>query len=78
MQVVQELNLVIRGWRNYFKIGNFTKKFQDLDRYLRKRLKKFFLTKKRATQRSFEEWLNHSRLENFYLSGICVNRTRMP
>lgn len=70
--IVNELNPVIRGWRNYFKIGNSTKKFQDLDRYLRKRLRKFFLTRKRSTERSFDEWLSHSRLEYFYLSGICA------
>lgn len=70
--IVNELNPVIRGWRNYFKIGNSTKKFQDLDRYLRKRLRKFFLTRKRSTERSFDEWLSHSKLEYFYLSGICA------
>jgi RNA-directed DNA polymerase len=30
--IVANLNPIIRGWRNYFRVGNSTKKFQDLDR----------------------------------------------
>jgi hypothetical protein len=30
--MVAKLNRIIRGWRNYFRVGNSTKKFQDLDR----------------------------------------------
>ena len=29
---VAKLNPLIRGWRNYVRVGNATKKFQDLDR----------------------------------------------
>ena len=45
-EVVKYLNLVIRGWRNYFRIGNSTKKFQDLDRYVRLRLRQLARTRK--------------------------------
>jgi len=31
-EVIKYLNLIIRGWRNYFRIGNSTMKLQDLDR----------------------------------------------
>jgi RNA-directed DNA polymerase len=30
--MVAKLNLIIRGWRNYFRVGHSTKKCQDLDR----------------------------------------------
>ena len=30
--IVAKLNPIIRGWRNYVRVGNSTKKFQDLDR----------------------------------------------
>ena len=36
--IVAKLNPIIRGWRNYFRVGNSTKKFQDLDRYARQRV----------------------------------------
>jgi len=34
-EVIKYLNRVIRGWRNYFRIGNSTMKLQQLDRYVR-------------------------------------------
>ena len=36
--IVAKLNPIIRGWRNYFRVGHSTKTFQDLDRYVRQRV----------------------------------------
>lgn len=33
-QKVEKLNLLIRGWRNYFQHGNSTKQFKQLDEYV--------------------------------------------
>jgi len=33
-KIVSELNLVVRGWRNYFSLGNSTNQLQALDHYL--------------------------------------------
>ena len=74
-EVVKYLNLVIRGWRNYFRIGNSTKKFQDLDRYVRMRLRQLARTRKGAkgtwSERAFDVWVKHSGLVYFYQTGIC-------
>ncbi len=74
-EVVRFLNLVIRGWRNYFRIGNSTKKFQDLDRYVRMRLKQLARTQKGArgtwSERAFDAWVQQSGLVYFYPAGIC-------
>lgn len=40
-EVIKYLNRVIRGWRNYFRIGNSTMKLQQLDRYVRQRLRQW-------------------------------------
>ena len=40
-EVIKFLNRVIRGWRNYFRIGNCTLKFQQLDRFVRYRLEQW-------------------------------------
>lgn len=76
--VVAQLNPVIRGWRNYFHIGNSTKKFQDMDRYVRLRLWK----SARARQGlrgclaldQFKRWIAHSGVAYFYQPGICGAR----
>lgn len=74
--VINYLNRVIRGWRNYFRIGNCTLKFQQLDHYVRDRLERWV----RSQQGSHGHWnelafrallLQHG-LEYFYLPGICA------
>jgi RNA-directed DNA polymerase len=74
-EVVRHLNRVIRGWRNYFRIGNSTKKFQDLDRYVRMRLRQLARTRKGArgtwSERAFDAWVKQSGLVYFYPAGIC-------
>ena len=37
-QVVEVLNPVLRGWGNYFRTGNASWKFQQVDRYVNQRL----------------------------------------
>lgn len=69
-EIVTHLNPVIRGWRNYFRIGNASKKLQDLDRYVRGRL---WLGARLRRQRSrsldktsFKHWLKHCGMAYFY------------
>jgi hypothetical protein len=76
-EVIKYLNRVICGWRNYFRIGNGTLKFQQLDRYVRDRLERWV----RAQQGSRGHWnelafralLLQRGLEAFYIPGICVS-----
>lgn len=76
-EVIKYLNLVIRGWRNYFRIGNSTMKLQCLDRYVRQRLEQWVRSQKGSrghwNERAFERLIAQSGLEYFYRSGICVN-----
>jgi RNA-directed DNA polymerase len=37
-QVIDALNPVLRGWGNYFRTGNASLKFQQVDRYVNERL----------------------------------------
>jgi len=75
-EIVTELNPVIRGWRNYFRVGNSTKKFRDLDRYVRMRLWKSARAREGSrgclNRKTFEKWFSRSGIENFYLSGMCT------
>lgn len=37
-EVILDLNPVLRGWGNYFRTGNASRKFQEVDRYVNQRL----------------------------------------
>lgn len=76
-EIVASLNPVIRGWRNYFSVGNSTKKLQDLDRYLRHRLQIFVSARTKRgylSQASYDTWLSGSGILYFYQSGTCGTR----
>lgn len=74
-EVVKYLNLVIRGWRNYYRIGNSSKKMQDLDRYVRQRLRQWVRSQKGARghwdEKAFDALIGRIGLEYFYPAGVC-------
>ncbi len=71
--VVEDLNPIIRGWRNYFSVGNSTRKFQQLDYYVLYRL--FHFARKRGGNRGylkvavFNAWYAKSKVLRFYCPG---------
>lgn len=75
-EVIKFLNRVIRGWRNYFRLGNSTLKFQQLDRYVRYRLEQWLRSKLGSRghwdELAFRALLLQQGLEYFYLPGICA------
>lgn len=64
-EIIRDLNPVLRGWGNYFRTGNASLKFRQVDRYVERRL--VSLLKKRGgdrkNKRPFrpQEW-SHDRL----------------
>jgi len=72
-EVVKFLNRVIRGWRNYFQIGNSTRQLQQLDYYVGSRLRRWLRSRKGArghwNERACEALIASSGLEYFYLPG---------
>jgi RNA-directed DNA polymerase len=55
--IVAELNLVLRGWGAYFRVGNASQQLRHLDEYVRERLG-LFLSKK--TGRRGRRWSSHT------------------
>lgn len=77
---VSKINPIIRGWRNYFKHGNSTKKFQQLDRYVKYRL--YLFHKGMGGNRSSLSWNKYcdwheknSSIEKFHIPGNLVYTT---
>lgn len=75
-EVIKFLNMVIRGWRNYFRIGNCALKFQQLDRYVRYRLEQWIRAKLGSrgqwNEIAFRALITQLGLEFFYRTGICA------
>lgn len=49
VEMIRKLNEVIRGFANYFKVGNVKKKFQRLDEWIRMRVRAY-MRKKRSRE----------------------------
>jgi Group II intron, maturase-specific domain/Reverse transcriptase (RNA-dependent DNA polymerase) len=82
LRLVQGLNRVIRGGRNYFRGGNSTKQLAALDRYVRLRLW-LFLRKRHGPRGHLRPegdavWLRRSGLERFYPTGRGHVQPCMP
>jgi RNA-directed DNA polymerase len=62
--VIADLNLILRGWGNYFRTGNAAVKFRQVDRYVVWRLKGLLIKKRGRNLRAgqagqwTEEWFN--------------------
>ena len=75
-EVIKFLNMVIRGWRNYFRIGNCALKFQQLDRYVRYRLEQWIRAKLGSrgqwNEIAFRALIAQHGLEFFFRTRICA------
>lgn len=63
-EVIRDLNPLLRGWGNYFRTGNASQKFQQIDRYVAERLVRLLASRRHRNwkRRPFRlrEW-PHSR-----------------
>src|SRR5438067_10223814 len=78
--IVAEVNQVVRGWAGYFRVGNSTRKFKDVDHYVHERLAKF-LTKKvgrSGHRRRRYTWAFFENLGVYQLSGTVKWYTATP
>lgn len=74
-EMVAQANMSIRGWRNYFQIGNATKQLQQLDYFVYKRFERVFRRKYKDKMEKalmkLSGWYPSSKIEHFYIAGIC-------
>ena len=75
-EIISQLNPILRGWGNYFAVGNSTRQFQAVDNYVRERLY-LFLSKKydRSGRGWAARWPNiHFQQEGLYHLNGTVRR----
>jgi RNA-directed DNA polymerase len=78
--LVAELNRLLRGWGAYFRVGNASRHFAQVDNYVRERVA-LFLSKK--THRSGRNWQRHNwaffqQLRLYRLSGTVTWHRAAP
>lgn len=69
-EMVGRLNLTIRGWGHYFKIGNVTTLFTGLDVWIRMRVRSFI--EKRKSRLSHERIPNHALQAEYKLASLIT------
>ncbi len=62
-KMIEDLNPVIRGWGNYFKVGDVTSLFEDLDGWIRMRLRSKVIRRHATT-------LSNAKMPNRILRGL--------
>jgi RNA-directed DNA polymerase len=69
--IVNEVNRVLRGWGAYFRVGNSSEKFAQVDSYVRERLALFLSKKAGKSGRRWERhtWNFFQKLGLYQLSG---------
>lgn len=82
-EIVNRLNPIIRGWRNYFAIGHSMRQLRLLDRYVWFRLWKSAEARHgfrgHLTPPEFKSWFTRSEVEYFYTRGIRgLNTSKAP
>jgi group II intron reverse transcriptase/maturase len=70
--LVEDLNPVLRGWGNYFRTGNAARKFNQVDRYVAYRLKRFLVKRKGRNLRTGEA----GRWTRDYFEAFGLHRLR--
>jgi RNA-directed DNA polymerase len=78
-EVIEVLNPVLRGWGNYFRTGNASWKFQQVDRYVNQRLVRLLPGVRDWRRRPFElrQWAPARFVEEFGLYRL-VGTIRNP
>ncbi len=78
--IVAEVNRVVRGWGAYFRVGNSTRKFRAIDRYVRERLVIFLVNKARRGERARKRytWALFEKLRVYQLRGTVRWATATP
>lgn len=71
-EVIAELNPVIRGWGNYFRLGHMKGRFETLDQWIRMRLRSMVLKRKAHRSRVASDVLPNQRLADLGLVSLLT------
>jgi group II intron reverse transcriptase/maturase len=68
--VIEVINPVLRGWGNYFRTGNASLKFQQIDRYVNERLVRLISRHRRSWRPFHDSWWTPARFATLGLHRL--------
>ena len=74
--LVGELNLVVKGWGNYFRLGSVSKAYRAVDGHTRQRLRQWLCHKHKVQgqgRKRFKDEYLYQKLGLFRLEGFSTN-----
>jgi len=82
-EVIQEVNVIVRGWANYFRYGYPKRAYWDVNHFVRCRFKRFLRNRSQRRSRPFRVgeglYAGLQRYGLLYLDGrTAVNSLRLP
>ena len=66
-EVIQKVNAVLRGWVNYFRIGNSTRAFHRVRWYVEKKVRRFVMKRKKRRGFGWKRWSREDIYRNWGL-----------
>ena len=66
-QIIEEINPVLRGWMNYFRVGNSSKTLSAVQQYAVKRIRRFIRKNKGKRGYGWDDFPNKYLYENLGL-----------
>ena len=71
--VVKKLNPILRGWMNYFRFGNSSRKFSHIDDYLHERLALWWNKKHQKSGRGWKSNFTYGEFKICRVLRLCGN-----
>jgi len=75
---VRELNLMLRGWVNYFNLGPVTKAYRAIDAHVRQRLRRWLCRKHKIDSSGWSRYPNAYLYETLGLVNLPLRTRRLP
>ena len=77
-EVIQAVNSVIRGWVNYFRIGNSNSTFNKVRDYIERKVRKFVMRRKKLKGFGWKKWSREDIYEKWGLYNDYQIRYILP
>jgi len=72
-EIVKELNPILRGWMNYYRFGNSSKKFSQIDSYVHEKLALWWNKKHQKTGRGWKTNFTYSKYKDSGVQRLSGN-----
>jgi RNA-directed DNA polymerase len=73
---VAQVNLIVRGWVNYFRVGNSSQAFNKVKYHVERKVRRFAAKKSKRTGFGWKRWSSEIVYGSWVSSGTTASCTR--